>query len=573
MVNENFKMFKKRLNLKAVLNLTQTLRSMRSSSAKESTPEKTSTTSNLSPFDKSKARTLTPPSYGIAAADNPQPLQAKFGTGFGQSGTLQRKEETGVTLNTTPVEFQKNNNLTPADLINKYKSSWAGISPYPLGKELAIEYCTNFNFVNQVFQILKSYETNFIVPWSSILYAGSVRDNVAMAMYENLTFKQMTSICDPKILVLMEKMIRELPSTYNESDKKVVAKINAAIEAHKAKHVAIAAKKHKVATPKIVDNNTQAKYHITVYSPEFSAALHKNVKQNNYKQVYSLLGQLISGNATYFKDDFMQRIAKKSGGKLSIPTTGGGKGDYGTSATLHYKATAPDGISITGLKFDTNEYGYKPTTAQFFAITGKSKDDLVPLSYSKKLDDKDIKYEFDFHTKTRKQQQEITAYLRALEAEGENAKRMAYVDIGLGISGALLTLFSGGMKTVDGSLGYVFALDQVIGGVNVITAVNRGIFDPNMEYKPVKGLFKYRAGNNGAVTYDLLSTFVAFKGARDNLKTLAPAKAKQAGNYATQLSNGKGISGKELNALASFFVNGFGGASGTVGLVKTVTGN
>ncbi len=89
-------MSKKTANLKPVSNPFKTLRSMRSFTTKESTPKKTSTSSNLTPFDKSKARSIKPPKYGIQAADNPQPLQAKFGSSFAKAGSLRRKGEEGL---------------------------------------------------------------------------------------------------------------------------------------------------------------------------------------------------------------------------------------------------------------------------------------------------------------------------------------------------------------------------------------------------------------------------------------------------------------------------------------------
>ena len=170
--------------------------------------------------------------------------------------------------------------------------------------------------------------------------------------------------------------------------------------------------------------------------------------------------------------------------------------------------------------------------------------------------------------------------MRGLEREETNAKQMACVDIALGIGGAMLTMYSGGMRTIDGNLSFFFALDQAVGGMNAITAINAGIFDPSVEYKPMKGLLKFQAGHKygkaSGVIYDIASVLVAFRGARDNLKTLMyPAQTKQVNQYIKQLETAKstGISGKELNAILSFFVNGFGGTLGTVGLIKSATGN
>lgn len=113
---------------------------MRPSSSKESNAKKTSAKSNLSPFDKSKARSLTPPSYGIAAADNPQPLQAKFGNSFGRSGTLKRKGETGLpTQLKARMEQMGGVNLSDVKVnYNSSKPKQIGALAYTRGNQIEI---------------------------------------------------------------------------------------------------------------------------------------------------------------------------------------------------------------------------------------------------------------------------------------------------------------------------------------------------------------------------------------------------------------------------------------------------
>jgi hypothetical protein len=103
---------------------------------------------------------------------------------------------------------------------------------------------------------------------------------------------------------------------------------------------------------------------------------------------------------------------------------------------------------------------------------------------------------------------EIT--LGSLEVVGTVAIVILYPPVG--VAEISLTAASGG-----------FAIDQIAGGIRTLNAINNGLFDPNKEYKFVKGLLIDNFGENYGKIYDfssILAGAVSVRGDIVRIKTI-----------------------------------------------------
>ena len=104
---------------------------------KESTPQTNKNTKSSG--DKFKAHSLTSPAYGIKLADNPVPLQAKFGNSF-SSKTLQRKSGSGLP-DDLKTNMEQMGGVSLADVKVNYNSSkpkQIGALAYTRGNQIDI---------------------------------------------------------------------------------------------------------------------------------------------------------------------------------------------------------------------------------------------------------------------------------------------------------------------------------------------------------------------------------------------------------------------------------------------------
>jgi hypothetical protein len=114
-------------------------------------------------------------------------------------------------------------------------------------------------------------------------------------------------------------------------------------------------------------------------------------------------------------------------------------------------------------------------------------------------------------------EQALQDYIAALEQGEFNA----IVDISLGGASvvgsvAIIVFFppstAGGWALTGTVIG--FASDEIAGGIRTINAIRSGLFDPNKEYKPVKGVIMGMAGDYGeyvGFAYDVGSIVTSFK--------------------------------------------------------------
>ena len=110
----------------------------------------------------------------------------------------------------------------------------------------------------------------------------------------------------------------------------------------------------------------------------------------------------------------------------------------------------------------------------------------------------------------------------------EEGKFGAIVDITLGGAGAVISSIAIGtsMKSAGAELplaitGLGFSIDQITGGIQALDAIKKGIFDPNKEYKIVKGLVQEVGGDAGGALYDISSLLVGGKSSIRNIKNIS----------------------------------------------------
>ncbi|MEQ9304169.1 MAG: RHS repeat-associated core domain-containing protein, partial [Marinoscillum sp.] len=109
----------------------------------------------------------------------------------------------------------------------------------------------------------------------------------------------------------------------------------------------------------------------------------------------------------------------------------------------------------------------------------------------------------------------------------ESGKADAYIDISVGTGGLLLTaaLYALAPETGSGSAwlaGFsgAYSLDQISGGIRTLEAIDSEVFDPETEYKFVRGLLTKQGGQNAGTVYDIGSIIVGGKGALQNIKNI-----------------------------------------------------
>jgi RHS repeat-associated protein len=127
-----------------------------------------------------------------------------------------------------------------------------------------------------------------------------------------------------------------------------------------------------------------------------------------------------------------------------------------------------------------------------------------------------------FNEQSTKVQEEIDHYFLQKQAEYNSIKlRKVYdaavkegalgaiLDIGLGGASIVIAVTSATFTSETGVgaaitySGVAFGIDQVQGGVAALMAINNGVFDPNAEYKLVRGLLIQLGGENAGIVYDL----------------------------------------------------------------------
>jgi len=109
----------------------------------------------------------------------------------------------------------------------------------------------------------------------------------------------------------------------------------------------------------------------------------------------------------------------------------------------------------------------------------------------------------------------LRIYLEAVQA----GKVQAIKDIVIGTSGATLSgivigtsEFTFGLDLAVGLAGMGYSLDRVSGGISKIQAINDKVFDPNKEYRLVKGIVVDNYGAQGALIYDIGNLIVNIYG-------------------------------------------------------------
>ncbi len=100
-----------------------------------------------------------------------------------------------------------------------------------------------------------------------------------------------------------------------------------------------------------------------------------------------------------------------------------------------------------------------------------------------------------------------------------------------------------------GSMSIGFGADQVAGGINKLTAIKNGMFDPTKEYNPVKGVIMGMTGEYGeqvGFAYDLTSILVGFLSARGEYKTITELPSL-AGNELEAIIRGYSAGAETIN--------------------------
>ena len=140
--------------------------------------------------------------------------------------------------------------------------------------------------------------------------------------------------------------------------------------------------------------------------------------------------------------------------------------------------------------------------------------------------------------------------LAAYQAAVGEGKVSAFIDISIGLGSVAVSAmaFESNVLSVAG---IAFGIDQIAGGLLTLNAIDNGLFDPNKEYRIVKGIVVDNTGEGGALLYDLTNIGVNLGNVGTTIKSLNGIKT---------------VSGKELNSIVGATLEGVDAARTTKSL-------